>query len=110
MIRTARSLADLAPVDVSLPRETWVGDGWTHAATLPLKPGHFLLRLRHASGAFAPVLARAEWTGAMFVAVQPQVAQIDDAALGHAGVALFERFRDNAGQWDVTAWRRDSGS
>lgn len=108
MIRTARSLADLTAVDVALPRDEWVGEGWTHAATLPLKPGSFLLRLRHASGAFPPVTARATWNGAMFVAVQPMVADIDNAALGHAGVALFERFHDNAGQWDLTAWRRDA--
>ena len=105
--RTVRSLADLSSIDLAVAHDLWVGDGWTHAGTLPLKPGSFLLRLRHASGIFPAVTARAMWTGAMFVAVQPVVADIDDAALRRACVALFERFHDNAGQWDLTAWRRD---
>ena len=110
MITVARTLDGLVPVEVLIPRAKWGRAGWTGAETLPSTPGPCRLRLRHESGAYAPVEVLATWDGRRFASL----AQDPYTAVPSFAAALVDALLANpsaqAVHWQVVAWTQDGGT
>lgn len=110
MITIARTLDGLVPVEVLIPRAKWGRAGWSGAETLPTSPGPCRLRLRHDSGAYAPVEVLATWDGRRFTAL----AHDPYTAVPSFAAALVDALLANpsteAAQWQVVAWTQDTGT